>query len=316
MSKTLFYHTRIMKSFILLLLTECLSILFAHAQVMDSIPFELGKDNRVYIRCRVNDSDTLRFLFDTGATDMVLNPNSPRSNFSISWNEQIINQGATGSNSVLSSSSNTFTIGKTSIKALRFLRISYPADSWDGVVGLSFISRYPIRIDYSTRQIYLYEKESFTPPSPSIRLKVEYELGVPVVPLQVRINGKDYQVRAEIDMGSDRVFDLNTPFVRQHDLEKSQTPFAISEITSSDTNQGKLYNVYFDEVKLGSLSLPRIPGAFSTLTTGVQASDKMDGVFGNNFLQRFHLTLDLQEGYIYLQPNNLLYKPFYDFLIY
>lgn len=85
-----------MKSFILVLLTECLSILFAHAQVMDSIPFELGKDNRVYIHCRVNDSDTLRFLFDTGATDMVLNPNSPRSNFSISWNEQIINQGARG----------------------------------------------------------------------------------------------------------------------------------------------------------------------------------------------------------------------------
>ena len=94
--KPYFYHTRIMKSFILMLLTECLSILFAHAQVMDSIPFELGKDNRVYIHCRVNDSDTLRFLFDTGATDMVLNPNSPRSNFSISWNEQIINQGARG----------------------------------------------------------------------------------------------------------------------------------------------------------------------------------------------------------------------------
>lgn len=304
-----------MKSFILLVLTECLSILFAHAQVMDSIPFELGKDNRIYIRCRVNDSDTLHFLFDTGATDMVLNPNSPHSNFSINWDGQITNQGATGSNSVLTSSANTFTIGKTSIKALRFLRISYPADLWDGVVGLSFISRYPIRIDYSTRQIYLYEKESFTPPSPSVQLKVEYELGVPVVPLQVRINGNDYQVRAEIDMGSDRVFDLNTPFVRQHSLIKTQKPFAISEITSSDTSQGKLYNVFFDEVKLGNLSLPRIPGAFSTVTTGVQASDKMDGVLGNNFLQRFHLTLDLQEGYIYLQPNNLLYKPFYDFLI-
>ena len=147
-------------------------------------------------------------------------------------------------------------------------------------------------------------------------MKVEYELGVPVVPLQVRINGKDYQVRAEIDMGSDRVFDLNTPFVRQHDLEKSQTPFAISEITSSDANQGKLYNVYFDEVKLGTLSLPCIPGAFSTLTTGVQASDKMDGVLGNNFLQRFHLTLNLQEGHIYLQPNNLLYNPFYVFFFF
>lgn len=47
----------------------------------------------------------------------------------------------------------------------------------------------------------------------------------------------------------------------------------------------------------------------------INDSDKMDGVFGNNFLQRFHLTLDLQEGYIYLKTNNILYKLFYNLLI-
>ena len=38
-------------------------------------------------------------------------------------------------------------------------------------------------------------------------------------------------------------------------------------------------------------------------------------MLGNNFLQRFNITLDLQNGYIYLEPNNLIYKPFYHFLI-
>ena len=92
-------------------------------------------------------------------------------------------------------------------------------------------------------------------------------------------------------------------------------PFAISKISSSDANTGELLNVFFDELELDGLILPRIPGAFSTVTAGVQASDKMDGVFGNNFLQRFNMTLDLQRGFIYLEPNNLLYKPFYDFLL-
>lgn len=52
------------------------------------------------------------------------------------------------------------------------------------------------------------------------------------------------------------------------------------------------------------------------MTEGVQASDKMDGVMGNNLLQRFHLTFDFANGYLYLEPNNLLYKPFYSFLIF
>ena len=45
-------------------------------EALDSIPFELGGDSRIYIRCRVNESDTLRFLFDSGATDMVVNTQS------------------------------------------------------------------------------------------------------------------------------------------------------------------------------------------------------------------------------------------------
>ena len=116
-------------------------------------------------------------------------------------------------------------------------------------------------------------------------------------------------------MRSDRVLDMNTPFVRQNDLLGTQSPFAISRITSSDSNAGELQNVFFDEVRLGNMNFYKIPGAFSTVTEGVQASQEMDGVLGNNFLQRFNITLDLQNGYIYLEPNNLIYKPFYHFLI-
>lgn len=283
--------------------------------VLDSIPFELGADARVYLRCRVNDSDTLRFLLDTGATDMVMNPNAPRSNYTMNFDSEVTNSGATGVNQIRSSSSNRFIVGKTAVENMRFLSIPYPADIWDGVIGLSFIGRCPMRIDYHRRMIYLYDSEDFEAPEGALRLKVEYEMGVPVVPVRVRINGHDYPIRVEVDMGSDRILDLNTPFVRAHNLLGSQTPFAISRISSSDENTGELLNVFFDELELDGLVLPRIPGAFSTVTAGVQASDKMDGVFGNNFLQRFNMTLDFQRGYIYLEPNNLLYKPFYDFLV-
>lgn len=304
-----------MRKFFFCLIMSCLPVLTIAAQtVLDSIPFELGADSRVYLRCRVNDSDTLRFLLDTGATDMVMNPNAPRSNYTMNFDSEVTNSGATGVNQIRSSSSNRFTVGETTVEGMRFLSIPYPPDFWDGVIGLSFIGRAPMRIDYHRRMIYLYDPEGFQAPKGALRLKVEYEMGVPVVPVRVRVNGCDYQIRVEVDMGSDRILDLNTPFVRAHNLLGSQAPFAISRISSSDANTGELLNVFFDELELDGLVLPRIPGAFSTVTAGVQASDKMDGVFGNNFLQRFNMTLDLQRGFIYLEPNNLLYKPFYDFV--
>ena len=119
-----------------------------------------------------------------------------------------------------------------------------------------------------------------------------------------------------MDTGSDRVFDLNTPFVRRNGLLGTQKPFAISRIAGTVKDGDELQNVYFDSVTLGdALTLPRIPGAFSTVTTGVQASDAMDGVLGNNFLQRFNQLYDFKNNYLYLEVNDRLYTPFYDFLV-
>jgi hypothetical protein len=47
--------------------------LHAQNKPVATLPFELKSDNRIYIKCRVNQSDTLTFLFDTGAGAMVIN---------------------------------------------------------------------------------------------------------------------------------------------------------------------------------------------------------------------------------------------------
>ena len=112
------------------------------------------------------------------------------------------------------------------------------------------------------------------------------------------------------------MFDLNTPFVRRNGLLGTQKPFAISRIAGTVKEGGELQNVNFDWVTLGdALTLPRIPGAFSTVTEGVQASEAMDGVLGNNFLQRFNQLYDFKNNFLYLEVNDRLYTPFYDFLV-
>ena len=280
----------------------------------DSIPFELGKASRIYVKGSVNGSRPLLFLFDTGATSMVINSNSLKG-VPMTFHETVVNYGATGSNEVRKSTENTFSIGGKSFRHAPFVAIPYAPGHWDGVLGLWFITQQVTEVNYTDRKIYLYPHGTYTPPEDAIRLKIEYIMGIPVVPVQVTVNGKTHQLRLSVDTGSDRVLDLNTPFVKKHRLLGSQTPFCISSISSSDTNTGTLENVIFDNIQLGSFRLPLIPGAFSTVTSGIQSMAEMDGVMGNNLLKRFNLVYDSKEGYIYLIPNHQIYTPFYDCLL-
>lgn len=281
---------------------------------LDSIPFTVGADHRVYICCRVNNSDTLRFLFDTGATDMVLNVQSPRTKDIMKFDGTVNNLGTTGTGSVARSSFNRLEIGKQELDSLAFLGIDYPPELWDGVIGLSFIRRYTIVLDYNRENIYLYSPGTYFPPAEASTLPVNWTHGVPVITLGLAIHGKSYVVRTEIDTGSDRVLDLSTPFVRNHQLLGTQQPFAVSHISSSDGGSGELLNVWFDRLAIGNKHYNRIPGAFSTLTSGLLAGEAVDAMAGNNLLQRFNLALDFSHNRISLWPNKRMELKYYDFL--
>lgn len=61
--------------------------------------------------------------------------------------------------------------------------------------------------------------------------------------------------------------------------------------------------------------MPKVAGAFSTLTSGMPNKGDIDGMIGNNFLKRFNMLIDFRNNKIYLQPNNFYYTPFYDSFI-
>ena len=296
----------------------CLLVLPARAEVtpVDTIPFELGADNRLYVTVYINGQDDrpLRFLLDTGATDVVLNSNSPRTEGLASFTGSVENNSANSVETIPSTEpSQVVRMGSRAISGLKLIAIPYPPDAWDGVLGLSYLRNFDVRIDYRRKSIFLYElgDGQKAASDKAVRLKMGYRLGVPVVPVGVCVGGVDYLVSVAVDTGSDRVFDL-----RRNGLLGTQKPFAISRIAGTVKGGDELQNVYFDSVTLGdALTLPRIPGAFSTVTTGVQASDAMDGVLGNNFLQRFNQLYDFKNNDLYLEVNDRLYTPFYDFLV-
>ncbi len=287
----------------------------AQSKPMDSIAFFLKEDNRIYTHCQVNHSDTLLFLIDTGASDMVLNTNSPRK-MDVTYNTTTVNTGTTGQSEVRASSGNQFLWGHQKKKDVSFIGIAYANERWDGVLGLSVLRQYVVRIDYDRMFIYLYDQAGYRNDQQQ-KLKMTYAHQVPMIEVEIEtIDQRKRKVKVEVDTGSDRIFDLSTSYVNtQKLLEVYRSAFATSTITSSDGGKGIIYNVFFPKVNFSNYQLYRIPGGVAQIQFGVMNTVGFDGMIGNSLLKRFNLTLDFKNDELTMEPNNNMYTPFYDFLL-
>lgn len=309
-------HTKfIIATFILATTVLRINARMVNATPVGEIPFAIAADSRIYVTAFVNGSDSLRFLVDTGASSIVLNTNSPKLKGKIHNGNAANNLGTSGENVIQYSNDNSVKVGTVQYDHAGCAHIPYPAEYWDGVFGLNGLSAFIIEINYDDFKIYCYSKDTLTVKESFVSLPFTYKYDVPFVKLPVKLNGTHYSLLLEVDTGSDRIIDLNTPFVNKHNLLETQKPFAISRIASSDGGSGELKNVFFDEVIVGPYIMPKVAGAYSTLTSGMQSKDDIDGMIGNNFLKRFNLLIDFKANRLYLQPNNLYYTPFYDFLV-
>lgn len=279
------------------------------------IPFAIAGDSRIYITAFVNGSDSLRFLVDTGASSIVLNTNSPKLEGLIHNGVSADNLGTSGENTVTYSNDNSVIVGTIEYDKAGCAHIPYPPEYWDGVFGLNGLAAFNIEINYDDFKIYCYPKDTLTMDNSYASFPFSYKYDVPFIQLPIKLNGTLHNLLLEVDTGSDRIIDLNTPFVNKNNLLEMQKPFAISRIESSDGGSGELKNVFFDEVVVGPYIMPKVAGAFSTLSAGMQSKEDIDGMIGNNFLKRFNMVIDFTSKMLYLQPNNFYYAPFYDFLI-
>jgi hypothetical protein len=283
---------------------------------IDTIPFILEKDNRIYTYCKVNNSDSLYFLIDTGASDMVIRTNR-LSKVKMNFDSELQNMGVTGTNTVKVSTNNIFSWGDQNIEESSFIAIPYPNEKWDGVLGLSILKRYVIKIDYDTKQIYLYNKDNYQAPNKK-GLKITYKHNVPFVDVEIEtIDNKNSTLSLELDTGSDRIIDISTSYVNSNKLlDVYTTTFATTKVSGSSdgNNNGVIYNVYFPKVKIADYELYKIPGGVAQIQNGIMNMNGVDGMIGNWFLKRFNLTFDFKNNYLYLEPNNHLHTRYFNFL--
>lgn len=224
---------------------------FASGQSASRIPFE-RVGNFVYLRARVNDSEPLWFLLDTGATASYFDAERAKA-LGLGQDNSI--KGASLDFSGVKLLNQNF-----SLQRLGFW--IYNGHAADGLLGYDFISRFVIEIDYVNNTISLHEPNSYKYSGsgevvPLTLLEDDSGGKVPLVQVKITqpgraaIEGKfiaDTAVRSAIS--------FNTPFVDANKLLQSagqtiQVPLGGGAMMrESKQSIGRVLTIQFGRFKL------------------------------------------------------------------
>jgi len=260
----------------------------------------------------VNETDSLKFLFDTGANSSVINGQS-LTKLKLVLDGKSLNQGANGSNDVESSSGNSIAYGGIAQKDILFTIIPYETDVFDGVFGTNLMEGHIIEVDYNQQLLNFYAADDksidFEGYTPSKLYTTDYPT---TIKSSVIVGKKEYTGFFGLDSGADDALTLASPFAKKNDFIHKLPKIGAASFQGSDGLVQELPIVLLPEVQFSGMHLYRVPVALSTATEGIDATDKLAGFYGNAFLKKFNVILDYKNHNIYFKLNKNLYREYYE----
>ncbi|HLL77616.1 MAG TPA: retropepsin-like aspartic protease [Pyrinomonadaceae bacterium] len=276
------------------------------------IPLEID-NNIILMRVGVNDSQPLRFIFDTGASHTVI---SSRRAAELGLKTR---GGARGSGTGgaietsliegVSLSVQGARVSDQLIASMPFPVI--PGFEFDGTIGYDFINQFVVEIDYQNKLMNLYDPRAYAYDGRGevIRLLLAGRR-TPLVRTQIILEGRaPLEARLEVDTGADGTFLVNSPFVRKHGLLAAMRETREGGASGAGGEQ-RLRVGRVKAVRLGRLVINNPPLSLSLDAEGAGASVENDGLVGGEVFRRFKVILDYSRGSMILEPNSDFDDPF------
>jgi Aspartyl protease len=307
-----------MIKFIITIAIFLFSIMDINAQITE-IPFELLDNKSVFIKLPINDSkESLKFYFDTGATNVLIDSTVAKKMNLISDYQQDVG-GAGGSKKyqlVLNQKINITNI--KSIDSIHFIlddltRIKKSINkNFDGIVGYSILKDYKTKIDFDKKimQLYNFNEDIDLKGYKAIAFTFDNNITIPQFPITIKLkNGKNFFGKILFDSGAGLTLLINTPFKNENNLIKN---IGKTSKTTSDnlSKTSVLENAVIESIQIGDFKFDDCPIKLSSDTDGVSSYKNYLGILGNEFINRFNLVLDYSKQKMYLKPNSLFKNKF------
>ncbi|MGE8433556.1 retropepsin-like aspartic protease [Chryseobacterium joostei] len=295
--------------FIYLFFTAFISMAVSAQKGPAIIPFSL-ENNSVYLQCKVNKTDSIKFLFDTGADGSVININSKKK-VALKIDGKSENRGSNGVNTVDYSSHNTVQFGNIQKDNITFTMIPYGMVNFDGVFGTDMMKGKIIEIDYHKNVIRFYdENDTSIDYSGYEKMKLHMIDNYPAVESIITVNDKQYSGFFGLDTGADDALTIASPYAKKNAFSSTMKTIGKATAQGSDGSVYEMPVVLCPSIQFAQKYLYNIPITLSGSTEGIDSSEKIAGFFGNGFLKRFNTIIDFKNQYIYFKLNKNLYSEF------
>ncbi|MBD8487747.1 aspartyl protease family protein [Echinicola sp. CAU 1574] len=275
-----------------------------------SIPFELA-EGKIFIKLRLNDSpDLLTMIFDTGADGMALSPSASQ-RIGIKNTQERETAVVGGKTSVQFSKNNTVHIND-SLDLDNQNLVIFPglAGRADGLIGGGILRSFTTRIDFDKGVIELYDFNSYTPSKEVEVVPVDFNSGLPVIPVNYHLANKAEELTANMvfDTGAGYNMIFFGPYVGKENLEEGFK----AEFYSTNYSMGMATPTkmgYMDYAKLGDFELQNILVSLQAHDPDKGEWNSDAGSFGLELIQKFNVTIDRLHHKLYLEANENYDRP-------
>jgi predicted aspartyl protease len=279
-----------------------------NAELITQVPFTTFTGGVVVIRARVvGFPDTLNFIMDTGSGGISLDSTTClRLKIEPVMSDRLI-MGIGGIRQLRYVNNKSLVIGNMQVDSLNFHVSDYDilssvyGDRIDGIIGYSFFSRYIVKIDYDSNQMYVYTKGNIKYPRGGFMLKPAL-MNLPVQGATLR-DTREVNARFYFDTGAGLCLLLNADFIRDSailNLNKKPLP------TQAQGMGGKanMQVTTMKEFRIGPYRFRNIPTHIFEDEFNVTSYPYLAGLIGNDVLRRFNIILNYEKKIFYLNPNS------------
>ena len=278
--------------------------------------------NLVVIPVQINDSDTLRFILDSGVRTPVLFGIPENSNLTLNNARKIVLEGYGHGVSVeaIVSVGNKMTLRggiftenqDMYVVPEDILKLSqYMGTEIHGIIGYDLYSSFVIKTNYTQKSLTFYNPETFDQPRKSWnRIPIRLRKYKPYIYAKVvQAEGDTIKANMIMDTGASFAFAL------LHGPGRSGRPPEYSFFSFLGKGMaGPIYGltgrVPYCELGRFSFKMPIVNYPDSISSAKIMLDTVRDGNVGADIFSRFHLIVDYSRSCIYLKPNRRIHEKF------
>ena len=297
-------NLKITKLFVLLSLLSSA----AKAQIA-SIPFEMV-GRTMYIKVKINNSDSLRFQFDTGGTGVLLDSLTAEQ-AGVSKTGRIATEagGQGGSVSAFYIKHQEISLpGNTKLKNIEFtlMNLGDPktgtSSAIAGIMGADLMNKYVTQIDFPNKRLLLYKRindvdlRGFTP----IKFDFYEDLNIPRFPVSIRLpNDEVVTGKVIFDSGAATTMLIFAPFSNYYSIKSKLgdvKSFAGRGLTANTTDIiAQIKGLDFDGFSFGPMNIS------VNVDDNAPKSPEYLGLLGIEVIRNFQVIMDYKHKVIYLK---------------